>query len=147
MSLVVSTSSAGLETASFKFKPHPTQPTSMATALKITALLNGLIAVGHAFKGIEMFVLNKTHFQTLPRVTMTPYQIGWFQGCALFSIVALLNFGWSTTGVDHTQDKMIAALVSGTYLCSSYFYRTVGDSAQWPTLVGGIAQIYAAFIA
>ncbi|KAK6331019.1 hypothetical protein TWF718_003210 [Orbilia javanica] len=119
----------------------------MATALKVTALLNGLIAIGHAVKGIEMFVQNKTHYQTLPRVTTTQYQIGWYQGCALFSIIALLNLRWSTTGLDHTTDKLIAVLVSGTYLCSSYFYRTVNDSAQWLTFVGGAAQIYAAFIA
>ncbi|KAK6341824.1 hypothetical protein TWF730_001313 [Orbilia blumenaviensis] len=118
----------------------------MAAALKATALLNTLIAIGHGIKGIEMFVKNQTPVQTLPRATAVPYRIGWFQGCALFSILALLNLRWSTTGLDHTTDKLIAALASGTYICSSYFYRTVGDSAQWPTLVGGIAQIYAAFI-
>ncbi|KAJ6264225.1 hypothetical protein Dda_0368 [Drechslerella dactyloides] len=62
----------------------------------------------------------------------------------LYTGTALLNYRWSYTGLDSTE-KAIAALASATYLISSYTYRTVGDPAQWPTLVGGILQAYAAF--
>ncbi|KAK6521988.1 hypothetical protein TWF281_002560 [Arthrobotrys megalospora] len=118
----------------------------MATAFKTTALVNGLIAVGHALKGFEMFAWDQKHYQMLPRTAAVPYRTGWFQGCTLFSILGLLNYRWGVTGMGHPADRLIAALASVTYLWSFYLYRTVGDPAQYATLAGGIAQIYSAFI-
>ncbi|KAF3921725.1 hypothetical protein ABW21_db0206919 [Orbilia brochopaga] len=115
----------------------------MSQALKIAALVNALIAVGHGVKGSEMFGADKAHYHALPKTAAVPYRTGWYQGCALFSILAVLNYRWSHTGLD-SLDRAIAALGSVTYLVSSYTYRTVGDSAQWPTLLGGIFQAYAA---
>ncbi|KAF3930763.1 hypothetical protein ABW20_dc0100700 [Dactylellina cionopaga] len=119
----------------------------MSTALKITALVNALLALGHGAKGLEMFGQAQKHYRALPKQAAVPYRTGWYQGCALFSILAMLNYRWSTTGLNHSIDKPIAALASATYLLSAYTYRTVDDPAQWATLVAGCMQAYAAFVA
>ncbi|KAK6353291.1 hypothetical protein TWF696_005265 [Orbilia brochopaga] len=116
----------------------------MSQVLKIAALVNALIAVGHGVKGSDLFGADKAHYRVLPKTAAVPFRTGWYQGCALFAILAALNYRWSYAGLD-SIDRAVAAIASVTYIVSSYTYRTVGDSAQWPTLIGGILQAYAAF--
>ncbi|EPS37416.1 hypothetical protein H072_8893 [Dactylellina haptotyla CBS 200.50] len=111
----------------------------MSTALKITALVNALIALGHGAKGLEMFAKTEKHYNALPKVAH------FSQSLISKPLHALLNYRWSVTGLDHHLDKPIAVVASATYLISAYTYRTINDTAQWATLIGGLVQAYAVF--
>ncbi|KAF2202212.1 hypothetical protein GQ43DRAFT_439903 [Delitschia confertaspora ATCC 74209] len=109
--------------------------------LLTTAVVHGLISLGHTTKGLEQF--KHVSLNQLPRALRGAVTTGWYEGSVFFAIMSLLNYKWSTTGLTHPIDKTVASLVSLLYIGAGINYFRTGDKPSFAILsVAGLLQAW-----